>query len=462
MAENKKIRVEFSKTLKDLLLKLEKQGSYVAFELMWMTEPDADYFNGLKIKKVDVSKVDWCFNVTLENGSKNDMKIGKFIRYFFQNVINEYEITKFSKLYNAAKDNKPHEDGTPIKKKEYSYDPKDVESTFLSLVSKTYPHGHEEEVLEFLPELNKDSVGNYYTIIGGNPETMFTSHLDTADRNQRETFLFKIKEDSDEIIVTDGTSVLGADDKSGVTIMLYMMSHNVPGLYYFFIGEERGGIGSHALADIYEEVEYLREIKRCVSFDRRNYHSIITSQMGTDCCSPEFAQALCDAYNDNGLSMKPDNTGIYTDSASFIDLIPECTNVSVGYFNEHTGKEKQNISFLKRLCEASIKIDWKSLPTERSLEDLISKRNMEKAAKEKHKDLLDKLNQATPYLDRFVSMESGKTYVCFDLEGVDIATIHESLINISEVLKQNQPQKRSTIDSTIVEFDETYIKIRID
>jgi len=399
--------------------------------------------------------VDWCFNVTLENGQKHDMKIGKFIRYFFQNIINEYEIQKFGKLYNSAKDGKEHEDGTPVNKEKFSYDPKNVKKTFLSLVTKTYPHGHEDEVLQFLPELKKDIVGNYYTIIGGHTETMFTSHLDTADRTQMDTNLFIKKEGEDEIVVTDGSSVLGADDKSGTTVMLYMMAHNVPGLYYFFIGEERGGIGSHALADVYESVDYLKGVKRCVSFDRRNYHSIITSQMGTDCCSPEFADALCAAYNANGMSMKPDDTGIYTDSASFIDDIPECTNVSVGYFNEHTGKERQNISFLKRLCEASVKIDWSSLPTKRSLDDIISYRKMETEARAKHKDLLEEFKAAAPYLDRLVSVEGGKTYVCFDLEGSDIPTIHETLRNIASVLKAHSiPQK--------VEFDETYLKIMID
>lgn len=454
MAEQKLPKVEFSKELLEVLKKLEKQGSYVAFELMWMTEPDADYFNGLKIKKVDVSKVDWCFNVTLENGNKNDMKIGKFIRYFFQNVINEYEITKFSKSYNSLKGGTPHVDGNPIAVEKFVYSPKNPRKTFLSLVTKTYPHGHEDEVLQFLPTLQKDVVGNYYTIIGGHTETMFTCHLDTADRTQMTTNLFSIKEGEDEIIVTDGSSVLGADDKSGTTVMLYMMEHNVPGLYYFFIGEERGGIGSHALADVYESVDYLKDVKRCVSFDRRNYHSIITSQMGTDCCSPEFADALCAAYTANGLSMKPDDTGIYTDSASFLDDIPECTNVSVGYFNEHTGKERQNMTFLTKLCEASVKIDWKSLPTKRSLEEQISYKKQSLEAKAKYKDLLEDVKKSIVSLDRLISVDGGVTYMCLDLEGSDIGTIHESLVSLSMILKKHG------IDEEVV-FDETYLKIAL-
>jgi hypothetical protein len=50
-------------------------------------------------------------------------------------------------------------------------------------------------------------------------------------------------------------------------------------------------------------------------------------------------------------------------SASFIDDIPECTNISVGYNFEHT--ETQNITYLDRLAKASVNVDWSSLPTAR-------------------------------------------------------------------------------------------------
>jgi hypothetical protein len=43
-----------------------------------------------------------------------------------------------------------------------------------------------KELLQFLPKLDKDRFGNYYKIIPGDDTTMFTSHLDTADK---ETFL---------------------------------------------------------------------------------------------------------------------------------------------------------------------------------------------------------------------------------------------------------------------------------
>ena len=41
-------------------------------------------------------------------------------------------------------------------------------------------------------------------------------------------------------------TILGADDKAGMVILLYMIEKKIPGLYYFFIGEEVGCIGSNA------------------------------------------------------------------------------------------------------------------------------------------------------------------------------------------------------------------------
>lgn len=68
--------------------------------------------------------------------------------------------------------------------------------------------------------------------------------------------------------------------------------------------------------------------------------------------------------NDN-FNYRPDPTGIYTDSAQFTQLILECTNISVGYYNEHSVSEKQDIKHLEQLCDVVCKIDWESLPVVR-------------------------------------------------------------------------------------------------
>ena len=239
-----------------------------------------------------------------------------------------------------------------------------ITKKFLSLTKFTYPHGKEHQLLHQLPEgYQEDGLGNYYIQIGETPSTMFTCHLDTADKTQT-----KVKHVFDgNIIRTDGKSILGADDKAGMTVILYMIQKQVPGLYYFFIGEEVGCIGSRKLADTWTKTEFSKYIKKVVSFDRRGTDSIITYQMFGRCCSDEFAQELANRMNATGNKMKMelDDTGILTDSAKFVRLVPECTNISVGYQNEHTGKESQDIEFLRRLCNTVVKVDWETLPVKR-------------------------------------------------------------------------------------------------
>jgi hypothetical protein len=351
-------------------------------------------------------------------------------------------------MYNSLSAGEPI-DGKLIKVEDFKYNPKDVRSTFLSLVTKTYPHGHEDEVLEFLPELDKDIVGNYYKIIGGgNPQTMFTSHLDTADRSQKVTKLYSSIEEGEEYIITDGNSILGADDKSGVAVMLYMMAHDIPGLYYFFIGEERGGIGSGMLSSVYDDVDYLKDIKRCISFDRRNYHSVITSQLGKVCCSNDFGTALCKEYNKQGMDLSLDPTGVYTDSASFLEEISECTNVSVGYMYEHTADEYQNITYLEKLAKASIGVNWDSLPTVRKI-------GLDEEVLRKHGALISDLKKSEFAIDvRVMREQGGGISVQCDLEDGAIEEIYDSLTALSVILRKYKIEQDAF-------FDETYLKIEL-
>lgn len=236
--------------------------------------------------------------------------------------------------------------------------------TFLSLTSETYPYGFEDDVMKkminnkLLPEtISKDAHGNYFLQIGES-RTIFASHLDTVSR-EKTSVRHIIKGDT---IYTDNKTILGADDKAGVTIMLWMILHNIPGLYYFFMGEEVGCIGSGLLAK-YGDLK--GQYDRIISFDRKGTDSVITYQSGTRCCSDDFANQLAKELNKRGLSYKKDETGVYTDSAEFVDLIPECTNLSVGYYKEHTVNEHQDISHLERLAEAVILVDWENLVTKR-------------------------------------------------------------------------------------------------
>lgn len=233
-----------------------------------------------------------------------------------------------------------------------------IRRKFLQLTKQTVPHGTEKQKLKkFLPKgIQEDKHGNFFLTIGHNFTTMFTCHLDTACSYQK--FVNHVQDD--KYIKTDGTTILGADDKAGMVVLLYMIEKKIPGLYYFFVGEEVGCIGSSKLASQFEWMD----ITKVVSFDRRGTHSVITEQFCGMCCSDEFAIALSHELNSTGLGLelRPDDTGVLTDSAQFVDLVPECTNISVGYYNEHTFNETQDIDYLARLCQACVKIDWESLP----------------------------------------------------------------------------------------------------
>lgn len=240
-----------------------------------------------------------------------------------------------------------------------------ISRKFRQLTRKTYPLGYESQLLRYLPrDIQMDEYGNYFINIGDS-NTMFSCHLDTASGTQT-----KVNHIIDgDMIMTDGASILGADDKAGMIVLLYMIENEIPGLYYFFIGEESGCVGSGDLSEGWWRTEFSYRINKMISFDRCGYDSIITEQMCQKSCSDEFALELASRLNmvEDSFKYTTDPTGIYTDSAEFIDLIPECTNISVGYFNEHSGYEEQNIEFLRKLCKSVVKIDWDSLPIVRNL-----------------------------------------------------------------------------------------------
>jgi hypothetical protein len=238
-----------------------------------------------------------------------------------------------------------------------------VFETFLRLTSKTVPYGSEDVLVESMRELfpkgmQKDEWGNYFYKVGDS-RSIFAAHLDTVSKEYvNVTHVF-----DGDLIKTDGKTTLGADDKAGITVLLWMIKNNVPGLYYFFIGEEVGCIGSGNAAKF---GFFKGNYDRIISFDRRDVGSVITFQSSSRCCSDDFANALCDELNQTRkMSYGKDTGGVYTDSAEFTHLISECTNVSVGYYKEHTVTESQDIIHLTNLAEACIKVDWENLPTKR-------------------------------------------------------------------------------------------------
>jgi len=244
--------------------------------------------------------------------------------------------------------------------------------TLARALSMMRPHNSEgtkrltdwlEERAHKLPNamIGRDGAGNLHvdTRLNSSNRTLFVAHVDTVHR----------KEGPNKIAQTptywyaDGAA-LGADDGAGVAMLMHLMYSGVPAYYIFTQGEECGGIGAAYLAKHWGEG--LAEFDRAIAFDRRGIDSVITHQGRGRCCSDAFADALSAALNaDDTLMYLPDNTGVYTDTAEFIEVIPECTNISVGYYHEHSDKESLDIIHFQALADRVALIDWDSLPTDR-------------------------------------------------------------------------------------------------
>jgi hypothetical protein len=328
-----------------------------------------------------------------------------------------------------------------------------ITKKFLQLTKKTYPHGTESQLKNQLPTgYKQDKWGNYYLEIGEST-TMFTCHLDTASYSET-----KVNHVIDgKYIKTDGSSILGADDKAGMVVILYMIQNKIPGLYYFFLGEERGCVGSSDVSHNWKELPFSDKINKVISFDRRGTTSVITEQFGGVCCSDEFAQELSTRLNsiDSTFGFRPDPTGIYTDSAQFIDIVPECTNISVGYYNEHSHSETQDIDFLQKLCNAVIKLDWETLPINRDFKKSSQFYSDNLLVADYAKDWLDEdddfdfsdvdLDLESEYIERFLFMMDVK-YDKFFWNGM---TLHVEYNNKTEFVAT-----RSEISQFVPELDD--------
>lgn len=210
-------------------------------------------------------------------------------------------------------------------------------------------------------DLTIDAAGNVHIDARNGPKnrTLFVAHVDTVHHADGPNKFIKAH---GRWFAKDAP--LGADDGAGCAMLMHLLHSGVPGYYIFTQGEERGGIGAKHLAD--EHADLLKQFDRAIAFDRRGIDSVITHQGYGRCCSDEFADALADALNvDDRLMYLPDNTGVYTDTAEFTGIIPECTNISVGYDHEHSDKESLDIYHFMALAERVVQIAWDELPTSR-------------------------------------------------------------------------------------------------
>ncbi len=251
---------------------------------------------------------------------------------------------------------------------------------FLRMVATARPDGTATEAafierwidpLALAHDSDRDFMGNIFITVG-KPRIAFTAHTDTVHWREgwqsitydRATGIIRLAENS-------AATCLGADCTAGLWLMRQMILAEREGLYCFYRAEESGCLGSAWSAS--HEPERYRDIDAMISLDRRGFDSVVTHQCMRRTCSDAFARSLARELNGIGLAAgggdlgtyKPDDGGLFTDSREFISVIGECTNISVGYFDQHSKKERQHLLHLDHLLGRLIALDTSKLALSR-------------------------------------------------------------------------------------------------
>lgn len=206
--------------------------------------------------------------------------------------------------------------------------------------------------------VERDKRGNLVKRIGSAP-VMWSCHTDTVHRAGG---FQNVRLASGKIGLSAGSqsNCLGADDTAGIWLMTEMIKAERPGLYVFHREEECGGLGSKYIAK--QRAELLKDIQYAIALDRRGNDSVITFQWSGRCCSETFAKELGARI---GHGYKADPGGSFTDTANYMKLIPECTNLSVGYQGEHSSGETLDSDHVMRLRDSLLGLDMTDMPVER-------------------------------------------------------------------------------------------------
>ncbi|CCV12968.1 M28 family peptidase [Mesorhizobium sp. STM 4661] len=234
---------------------------------------------------------------------------------------------------------------------------------YLEMLSFCRPAGsvYEEAFVEkYLREPHRpieDGYGNQIIDVGSKPNIVWSSHTDTVHRDSRLQHIEVGKKDGFARVAPRQklSNCLGADCTTGVWLMLEMVEAGIPGRYIFHRAEERGMLGSTWLAK--NAPEWLKGIDAAIAFDRMGTNEVITHQ-GSCTASNEFATSLATIL---GGAYKPSSNGVYTDTKAYARIVPECTNIGVGYYRQHSPSESQDLNHLKWLRDVMVKFDQSTL-----------------------------------------------------------------------------------------------------
>jgi hypothetical protein len=211
-----------------------------------------------------------------------------------------------------------------------------------------------------IPNIEKDDYGNYHLMIGDQPNVMWSCHTDTVTRREGRQNVKWMSKGLLGLQNGKAGQCLGADDGGGIWLMKEMIKAGKEGYYVFHRDEECGGLGSSWLS---KNAFYFPDtLTMAIAMDRAGTQDVITHQGFERCCSDEFARSLAAQL---GKGWVPDDSGVFTDTANYTSLIPECTNLSIGYEHNHGPRETLNTDHLQRLRDSLLALKVSDLVVKR-------------------------------------------------------------------------------------------------
>ena len=192
--------------------------------------------------------------------------------------------------------------------------------------------------------VRQDDTGNILVTrwFGFGPTIMLTAHMDIKDELSDESYLIKNGK-----IWHRNQSILGADDRAGVAIILNtckvlsMLNFRGQIKIVFTVGEEDGQYGAEKI-----DSAFYSDVYFAISLYRRNGADIISHSTTQQYCDEEYGSVFEDASHylwDGNYPFKMTKGGI-SDLRVWSRAGVPSVNLSIGYYNEHTPQEFLNLA----------------------------------------------------------------------------------------------------------------------
>lgn len=224
----------------------------------------------------------------------------------------------------------------------------------LSVFKIDSPTGHEIKMQTFIKNFldekkiafAEDKAGNIFNI-GVKNVPLLSSHMDTVEKTMDSKLMEFVKiYETPKLTMLKGIGIIGGDDKCGVYTILHLLATMPKDSFNFVFStqEESGCVGIRSFIESHGDV-VKSNCRYGLILDRRGGGDIICKEnnYGTKVFEDDLALI------GKEFGFKPERGA--TSDADVISAKISCANLSMGYYNPHTGQEYVNLDELENTIE---------------------------------------------------------------------------------------------------------------